>query len=79
MESELELLEFQFPSMYPIGTYVKIIKVNPYPARSLRGTMVGKLGLVHSHRTKNGMRWHRVSMDNGDTYDFTAQELQKAE
>ena len=74
---ELELVELQFPTFYPVGTYVKVARIVPHIARWASNDLIGKTGTVCKHKTHHDQRWHRVEMDIGGTFDFLSQELQR--
>lgn len=78
MDDELEMLEFQYPSIFPVGTYVQVVQILDHPARpAMTKVKKGQTGIVHSHRTRQGQRFHRVALDNGNQYDLLMAELQR--
>ena len=79
MNEYLEMVELQFPSVFPKGVWVKITKIITAVGRPMHSSMLGKTGIVQGHRTHHNQRWNRISLDDGGICDFVTLELQKME
>jgi hypothetical protein len=85
MEEDLDLIELQFPTMFPIGTKVKYVRKvlvedddwNTKRAHKMINEFhhSWKYGKVYKHVNHHGHRWNRVIFKEEYEFDFLTGEL----